>query len=280
MFKKITLVSIVFVFFGSYNLAFGAPIISEIMYDLDGADIDWVEIHNEDSADIDIVTLKLLVSNSTSNHEIVKYSGSQVLHGGEYAVIVPTSQISAFVDKWGSSGNIFTSSYTLPNTTAKIEINNGDKDTPMDSVTYASSQGASADGKSLQFISGSWVSATPTPSSANQASGSDDEDDIDDDNDSDSGESTITTSSSSGGGASKTSTAAKKTTTSKTRAEIISSSLAYVGIPIVMQGRAFEIDGLQANHGRYSLKPDRRPLYRPQMSFHLHALEAYAWHDP
>src|SRR3989344_9414323 len=121
MSKKTFLVLVVFAFLFSYRFVLASPIINEFMYDLDGADIDWVEIYNGDSAEVDLTALKLLISNSTSNHGIVFHSGSQVLHQGDYGVIVPASQISAFISKWGNSGNLFTASFSLPNESAVIE---------------------------------------------------------------------------------------------------------------------------------------------------------------
>jgi len=172
MLKKIILFLFVFVFLFSYRFVNASPIINEFMYDLDGADIDWIEIYNTDSEDIDLTTLKLLISNSTSNHGIVYYSGSQILHQGEYGVIVPTSEISAFLDKWGNTVNLFTASFTLPNVadseTAKIEINNGDKESPINSVIYDMSLGAKEDGNSLQLINDLWQNALPTPGSENE----------------------------------------------------------------------------------------------------------------
>ena len=118
---------VICIIFYTPNVYAGNLTITEIMYDLDGSDIDWVEIYNSSSNDIDITTLGLFISNSTSNHGIIKYEGSQVIKPDKYGVIVPTSQISSFITKWGSSLNIFTSSFSLPNSTAKIEINNGDR---------------------------------------------------------------------------------------------------------------------------------------------------------
>src|SRR3989338_7977531 len=112
--RKIILLFVAVIFFFGFQGARAEVVINEIMYDLDGADIDWIEIYNNGS-DIDITTLKLLISNSSSNHGILKYSGSEILQQGEYGVIVVTSQISSYVSKWGSSGNIFTSSFSLPN---------------------------------------------------------------------------------------------------------------------------------------------------------------------
>ncbi|MFZ2072339.1 MAG: hypothetical protein WAV10_01500 [Minisyncoccia bacterium] len=167
MSKKIIFVLAGVLFLFGFKYASASVVINEVMYDLDGADIDWIEVYNGDNNDIDLTTLKLLISNSTSNHGIVKYSGSEVLHQGEYGIIAPTSQISVFVSKWENSGNLFTSSFSLSNTSGKVEINNGDKLSPISSVTYDSSQGAAGDGNSLQLINGEWVPAIPTPGASN-----------------------------------------------------------------------------------------------------------------
>src|SRR3989344_6808831 len=172
MSKKIILVIFPLIIFFSFHTAQATVVINEIMYDLDGGDIDYVEVVNQGETGIDLSAFKLLISNSTSNHAINSSSGSPVLLSGKYGVIVPTSSISKYMDKWGSGGNIFTSSFSLPNSTAKVEINDGDKTAPIFSVTYDSSQGASGDGESLQFLGGSWVPASPTPGAENQPSSS------------------------------------------------------------------------------------------------------------
>src|SRR3989344_55989 len=169
MLKKI-LLTILFIFFLA-TPAGAQVVISEFMYDLDGADIDWVEVENQGSADVDLASLKLLVSNSTSNHAINNYSGSSILGSGDYGVIAVTSLISNYTLKWGNAGNIFTSSFSLPNAGGKIEINGGDKASPMDSVTYSSGDGAAGDGKSLSLISGSFSPEDPTPGEANVSGG-------------------------------------------------------------------------------------------------------------
>src|SRR3989344_6766049 len=135
MSKKLLLVFL-FVFFFNSQSGEAAVVVNEIMYDLDGADIDWVEVMNNGNEDIDLSTLKLLISNSTSNHGINNSSGSSILHGGEFGVIVNNSVISNYTEKWGSNGNIFTASFSLPNESGKIEINDGGKDSPIFFVSF------------------------------------------------------------------------------------------------------------------------------------------------
>ncbi|MES3031814.1 MAG: lamin tail domain-containing protein [Patescibacteria group bacterium] len=233
MSKKVILFLVFTLFLCLFNLAHADLAISEIMYDLDGADIDWVEVYNGDSADVDLTTLKLLISNSTSNHGIVSYAGSSILHQGEYAVIAVTSQVDAFIAKWGSTGNIFTSSFSLPNTTGKVEMNNGDKDVPMSSVTYDSSQGATGDGKSLQLVGGAWIASTPTPGASNQASDSDTDSDTDDTNDTNTSNDTNTTSSASNNASNGS--ASPKVAEQKIKAKILTNTLVFAQQPFEMQ---------------------------------------------
>jgi hypothetical protein len=254
MSKKLILVLTGVILLLSFRVVFASPIINEIMYDLDGSDIDWVEIYNPDSTDLDLTTLKLLISNSTSNHGIASSSGSSVLHQGEYGVIVPTSQVSAFNSKWGSSGNIFTSAYTLSNDTGKVEINNGDKNVPLDSIVYNSTQGASGDGKSLQLVDSSWIVSNPTPRVLNQTSGSNDNNNnTDNTNTNNTNNNTDTTTSTSTSSKSSNSiTSAKKVpVTHKIKTEITTKPLAYVGIPFMIEGNAFGTQGEQLFDGKY-----------------------------
>lgn len=155
-----------FLLFINFTVA-NAISITEIMYDSEGSDVDWLEIYNNESESIDVSSLKLLVSNSTANHSIKKYAGESSLASGEYGVIVVNSQITSFIEKWGSIGNIFTASFSLPNVSedqiAKVELNAGDKNTPLASVVYEALFGAKGDGSSLQLFDGEWKSSTPTP---------------------------------------------------------------------------------------------------------------------
>ncbi len=247
--KKIFILFLfVSVFFINSNFVFASPYINEFMYDLDGGDIDWIEIYNT-GEDIDVATLKLLVSNSTSNHEISFYSGSSVLHSGEYGIIVPTSQVSAFTSKWGNSFNIFTSSFSLPNTGANIGINNGDKNSPLSSVTYDSSQGGAGDGNSLQLISNSWTASAPTVGVINKQNNSSDQDNTVNQNNN--SENTNTNNSNSNENNTDNSTNKKTKNTFKIKAEIRVSTFAYAGVPVNFQAKIIDSDGDQIFHGKY-----------------------------
>ena len=236
--KKVILVFIGVLFFSRCSVVFASPVINELMYDLDGADIDWVEIYNGDNTDVDLTTLKLLISNSTSNHSIVKSSGSQVLHPGEYGIIIPTPSLSAFTAKWGSAGNLFTSSFSLPNDAAKVEINNGDKNLPLSSVSYTSAQGATEDGKSLQLINGAWTAALPTPGATNQTLPPPAPP---------APTPTPTPSSPDTGGI----VSSSKKEEPKFKLKIISPTLAFAATPLEFQGMAFSSTGEPLRSGKY-----------------------------
>jgi hypothetical protein len=246
--KKISLFLFVSVFFINSNFVFASPSINEFMYDLDGGDIDWIEIYNT-GEDVDVSTLKLLVSNSTSNHEISFYSGSSVLHSGEYGIIVPTSQVGAFTSKWGNSFNIFTSSFSLPNASGVIEINNGDKNSPLDSVSYDSNKGGAGDGNSLQLISNSWTAGAPTVGQMNKQNNGSGENNSENLNNN--SENTNTNNSTSNENNTDNSTVKKTKNTSKIKAEITTNTFAYVGVPVNFQGKVIGTDGEQLFHGKY-----------------------------
>jgi len=169
MFKKLIFVSflLVFSFLLSFNFASAGVLINEIMYDLDGGDIDWVEVYNDGSEGVDLSTYKLLISNSTSNHGITNTEGGSVIEGGGYGVIVSSSVISKYTEKWGATGHVYTSSFSLPNVAGKVEINTGDKLSPVSTLSYSSEHGAMGNGKSLQKISDIWKESVPTPGKVN-----------------------------------------------------------------------------------------------------------------
>lgn len=175
------------IFFSWTNFVNADLEITEVMYNSEGSDIDWIEVYNPDSSSVDLTSYKLLISNSTSNHSINKYSGSQTLSKGSYGVIVPTSSISAFISKWDNVANVFTSSFSLPNVTddssVSIEVNNGDKSQPIDSFEYSISQGANGNGNSLQKINSDWGESNPTPGKENVSSNEEGNSDSSDDND-------------------------------------------------------------------------------------------------
>ena len=214
--------------------AFASVIINEVMYDLDGGDVDWVEVMNNGSSDVDLSSLKLLIDNSTSNHSINNFSGLSILHPGDYGVIVQSSEINSYTGKFGTAGNIFTSSFSLPNDAGKIEINAGDKSAPLTLVNYSSSQGASGDGNSLQLISSAWVIGNPTPTLANQSSNGSVSSSS---SNTSSINSTISSTSNESNATSETTIQSKIKAIEipKIKTEIISNTFAFTGVPIIFK---------------------------------------------
>ncbi len=248
IFLKVVLIG--FAFFCITHKVSANILINEVMYDLDGVDIDWVEVYNPDDADVDLTTLKLLISNSSSNHGITKFSGNATLHTGEYGVIVASSVISNYTNKWGTAGNTFTSSFSLSNTSGKVEINNGDKNSPLSTLTYESSHGASGNGKSLQKISGTWQESMPTPGKENILSNSEGNDDHTTGGTGSTDQDTSDTSSTST--KSSSSTTSKKLSETKTTVEATAqTSVIFAGLATSFIGEVVDSEGRPLFYGRY-----------------------------
>ena len=146
---------------------------SEIMYDPKDTDAssggEWVEVQNTGSTAVDFT--KLIFFENDTNHGITADGVAEIPPGG-YAVISkdPTVFKSYFTN---FSSLLFKASFSL-NDGEKlvIKINKDDPVTSDNSVEYTSDQGAKNDGNSLQKnLSGSWVSATPTPGSGMASEG-------------------------------------------------------------------------------------------------------------
>ncbi|HEV7423979.1 MAG TPA: lamin tail domain-containing protein, partial [Candidatus Paceibacterota bacterium] len=172
--KKIILFLIGAVFFYSFHFVFASLSINEIMYDLSGSDSansksrEWIEIYNPDSSDVSIDASKWRIFDGSANRTIndqVDFS----IPSNSY-VIFAGDKDTFLADHPGFSGTVYDTGITsLNNTGTTLKILDQDLNT-VDSVAYASTQGAAGDGNSLQKISGSWVGGTPTPGIANQAS--------------------------------------------------------------------------------------------------------------
>ena len=244
MIKRL-LILVAFVF--TAHKVFANVIINEIMYNSEGTDIDWIEIYNPDSS-IDLATLNLFIDNSTSNHDIKNYSGSSTLNQGDYGVIVVTSEISTFISKWGNSGNLFTSSFSLPNDQAKVEINDNNKAVPINSVSYNSSMGANEDNNSLQLISSQWLPSLPTPGKENKPvdSGGSNNDTSGTNSDN------VSATSNSGGGSSSTSTTTKvDTKIYKVVTSIVSDKVVVAGMPFYLSDKTTGIKKESVTTGRF-----------------------------
>ena len=142
-------------------------IINEIMYDLPEPGVDegheWIEVRNDGPART--LSSHRLFEDGTS-HGIAHIQGGDIMLTGEYAVIADDSS-QFLIDYPSYSGRLFDSSWnSLSNDGETISITLSDFTT--DTVTYASSTGATGDGNSLQRqTDDTWLATTPTPGVAN-----------------------------------------------------------------------------------------------------------------
>jgi hypothetical protein len=157
------LYALAFAVFLAPQIAFGQIVITEIMYDLDGADSghEWIEIQNIGSDDVDLDGWKL--RENGTNHTLT-FSASTVLVSGAVAVIADNSV--TFQSDWPVySGTLIDSSFSLNNTGESLELLDADL-AIVDTVTYSDSWRADGDGNSLQFDGNNWLAAVPTPGTA------------------------------------------------------------------------------------------------------------------
>ena len=146
--------------------AFAGVVITEIMYDLDGADTgrEWVEIKNTGSSQVDLTDWKLFEANT--NHGITAADPQTLmLPASAYAIIA--DRVEKFlIDHPNFTGILFDSSFSLSNTGETIGIRNSEA-ADIDSVAYSSGWGAAGDGNSLQKAGNEWIAALPTPGAPN-----------------------------------------------------------------------------------------------------------------
>ncbi len=246
--KKYFLFLLVVIFFSLSRSVFASPVINEIMYDLSGSDTtnsksrEWIEVYNSDANTISVDASKWRIYDGSANRTIngeVNFSvpaGSYIIFAGDKDTFL--------LDHSGFSGVVYDTGITsLNNTGATLKILDQDGNV-VDSVTYASSQGAAGDGNSLQKISGSWVGATPTPGVTNAATITS----------SSAGGLAVYTSPSSANSSAPTTTAETKNKTAeepKLKAKITAKTLAFAGIPVGFQGNAFGYSGEKLYSGKY-----------------------------
>lgn len=164
----------------------GNIVITEIMYDLEGADTDreWVEIYNSGGEPVTLIGgsgndgWRFYETHASGSHNhtfaMEAYQEDFTLAAGEYAVIVQNG--SPFKTDYPSfNGTILVSSaFTLSNTSQSLGLKIGSGGAVWSEISYTSTLGANGDGKSLQKNGSSWIAATPTPGlgSRNETSGS------------------------------------------------------------------------------------------------------------
>ncbi|MEN9614479.1 MAG: hypothetical protein RLZZ347_786 [Candidatus Parcubacteria bacterium] len=149
------------------SVCFGQVVISEIMYDVSGTDTgrEWIELQNTGSSAVDLASWKLV--EASTNHSMTQSQGATILSPGSF-IIVADDPIKFKTDWPNFAGAILNSTFSLANEGETLTLKNGN--VVVDQVSYTSSMGAMGDGKSLARVNGGFVSATPTPGSANRVS--------------------------------------------------------------------------------------------------------------
>ncbi len=138
-------------------------IISEIMYDIEGADTgrEWIEVENIGSETVDLSVWKLFEADT--NHRITEV-GTKVLSPGGFAIIA--DNVGKFkVDNPSFSGLLFESAFSLSNEGETLIIRN-QSGVDSDSVAYMPALGAAGNGTTLQKSGSGWIAALPTVGSA------------------------------------------------------------------------------------------------------------------
>jgi len=250
--KKLILLSAFLVLFSSFHFVFASGLtINEIMYDLSGADStnsksrEWIEIYNSDVNSISIDASTWRIYDGSANRTINNQVNFSV-PAGAY-IIFAGNKDTFLVDHLGFSGTVYDTGITsLNNTGATLKIldQNGNV---VDSVTYASTQGAAGDGNSLQKISGSWAGATPTPGAANGTASS-----------SAGGLAVYTPSSNDNSSASSSNQTSNSTETKnktseqpKIKTKITGKTFAFAGIALDLEANAFGYSGEKLYSGKY-----------------------------
>lgn len=134
--------------------------ITEIMYDLEGADsgFEWIEITNTGPAAVDIGSWRLFEGNT--NHKLVLKKGSStLLPPGASAIIADKPE--NFLSHWPNVAMVFDSAFSLSNTGEALALKNGSN--VIEQVAYISDMGAKGDGGSLHRYQDSFVAAMPNP---------------------------------------------------------------------------------------------------------------------
>lgn len=161
--NKIFFIGIIFVFL-IVNVS--AIRINEVMYNPNGTDSgrEWIEIHNDGNENINLTGWKFYEEGS--NHGLSLKQGDLILEINEYAIIT-SNEISFLLDYPNYAGTILDSSWaSFSNTEETLALKNSSLDIVFE-ITYDDTWGANGNGKSLQYCSGSWIEAEPTPGSIN-----------------------------------------------------------------------------------------------------------------
>lgn len=152
-------------FFFVVRIASANVVITEVMYDPEGADAghEWIEVENRGSEPITVEDGKSgwkLFEDGT-NHALTGVRGSMTLGAGSFAIIADNAD--NFLTSYPSwNGILLDSSFSLKNTGEAIVLKNSEGEEES-SLAYDPTLGANGDGNSLQEKSGMWIAAAPTP---------------------------------------------------------------------------------------------------------------------
>lgn len=140
--------------------SFADVIITEVMYDAEGADTgkEWIEIYNNGNQSISIDDYYFYEADVHHGLD----SGGETLSSGDYAVI--SQDLGGFNNHYDSNAIIIKSSFSLNNTGEELAISDLEKNI-IYSLSYSSSFGASGNGNSLHYGTNGWFQSTPTPGS-------------------------------------------------------------------------------------------------------------------
>lgn len=140
-------------------------VITEVMYDPEGADTgyEWVEIENRGSASVVIEEGKSgwKFFEDGTHHTLVRVRGETTLGAGAIGIIADNAD-NFLATNPSFNGALFDSSFSLKNTGETIVLKNSDG-VEESSVLYEPTLGAQGDGNSLQEKGGVWVATSPTP---------------------------------------------------------------------------------------------------------------------
>lgn len=235
-----------FAFLLSFHIASASISINEIMYDVEGTDTDreWIELYNSGTESIDLSGYKFFEANS--NHGLTLEEGDKSISPSGYAVIVQ-DKVKFKTDYPNFSGSIFRASFSLNNEGEALSIKDPDLNV-VDSYSYLPTTGGIGDGKSLQKVSGTWVSGVPTPGAVNASTNTNIENTNNNQNTNSanqtSSNTTSNTSTSSGGG---TNISQNK----KIETNILVSSFGFINIPITFDAKTTGTSGEDLHYGKY-----------------------------
>lgn len=244
--KRLVLCIASFAFLLSFHIASANILINEIMYDADGTDTDreWIELYNSGTESIDLSGYKFFEANS--NHGLTLEEGDKNISPSGYAVIVQ-DKVKFKTDYPNFSGSIFRASFSLNNEGEALSIKDPDLNV-VDSYSYLSTTGGVGDGKSLQKVSGTWVSGAPTPGAVNASTNTNSENTNNNQNTNSANQTTSNatsnTNTSFGGG---TNISQNK----KIETNILAPSFGFVNLPITFEAKTTGTSGEDLHYGKY-----------------------------